>query len=69
MSGMDDFYEPDEPIEDVLRAFDEGEKFVTTPPSRGQNRLMLVNSGRTVAPESYSRAQTKADVLLLDRAA
>lgn len=29
MAEMDDFYEPDEPVEDVIRAFEEGDKGVT----------------------------------------
>jgi hypothetical protein len=28
----DDFYEDDEPVEDIIAAFEAGEKFVTTPP-------------------------------------
>ncbi|NEC92185.1 hypothetical protein [Streptomyces sp. SID12501] len=31
----DDFYEDDEPVTDVIRRFEEGEKHVTTPPSQG----------------------------------
>lgn len=31
----DDFYEDDEPLEDVLRAFQDGEKFVTAQPHQG----------------------------------
>jgi hypothetical protein len=35
MAADDDFYEDDEPLEDVLRAFREGEKYVTEPPHQG----------------------------------
>ncbi|GAA1800847.1 hypothetical protein HC028_08655 [Planosporangium flavigriseum] len=31
MGRMDDFYEPDEPVEEILRAFEQGEKGVTSP--------------------------------------
>ncbi len=31
MAAMDDFYEDDEPVEEVIRAFNEGEKGVTGP--------------------------------------
>ena len=35
MAADDDFYEDDEPLADVLRAFQEGEKYVTEPPHQG----------------------------------
>jgi hypothetical protein len=35
MAADDDFYEDDEPLEDVLRAFRDGEKYVTEPPHQG----------------------------------
>lgn len=33
MAAAGDFYEDDEPLEDVLNAYDTGEKGVTAPPS------------------------------------
>jgi hypothetical protein len=36
MGSSDDFYEPDEPLEQVLEAFEQGEKRVTAAPSQGQ---------------------------------
>jgi hypothetical protein len=36
MDDRDDFYEPDEPVDDVLKAFQRGDKGSTVAPSRGK---------------------------------
>lgn len=38
MDQHDDFYEEDEPVADVVRAFEEGERGVTAPPESDHRR-------------------------------
>lgn len=70
MGTMDDFYEQDEPLDDVLKAFNEGDKGVTARPTRGQTALLLLKGGRTVeAPRIESARGTQGQTALLDLAA
>lgn len=60
-----DFYEDDEPVEDVFAAFDRGAKDVTRPPGLGQTHHLalpgawspgLVITGRARAVEREQRS-------------
>ena len=42
-----DFYEDDEPVEDVIAAFERGRKVLTAPPSRAQT-IYLDSNGNQV---------------------
>lgn len=48
--AVDDFYEDDEPVEDVLAAFEGGQKQLTEPPPRG--RTLFVDVARNVQTET-----------------
>ena len=50
MKGMDrnDFYEDDEPVEEVLKAFERGQKHVTEPPALGFNLHLSLRGKPTV---------------------
>ncbi|GLZ55668.1 hypothetical protein [Actinomycetospora sp. NBRC 106378] len=50
MPAVNDFYEDDEPVEDVLAAFEAGEKQLTEPPSRG--RTLFVDVARNAQVET-----------------
>jgi hypothetical protein len=40
--SADDFYVPDEPVEDVIAAYERGEKRVTARPSNGKTEQLRV---------------------------
>jgi hypothetical protein len=61
MATTDDFYEDDEPLEDVLRAFREGEKYVTELPHQG---LTLVFSFDAPASTPQADAGNPASVVV-----
>ena len=42
MPAVNDFYEDDEPVEDVLAAFEAGEQQLTEPPPRGRTLFVDV---------------------------
>jgi hypothetical protein len=50
MTPGDDFFEPDEPLEDVVAAFEQGEKGKTRPPTQGRTEYLVIgvqSQGRT----------------------
>jgi hypothetical protein len=47
VTAADDFYEDDEPLEDVVRAFQEGEKYVTEPPHQGMTMYFAFGAPAT----------------------
>ena len=57
MLGMErdeEFYMDDEPVEDVLRAFERGDKFLTAPPSR-RARTLYLDVASSLVTEPVSR--------------
>jgi hypothetical protein len=50
MTSMDsdDFYEDDEPLEEIVAAFERGEKGLTAPPPRGFNETLTVPGLRPI---------------------
>jgi hypothetical protein len=60
----DDFFEPDEPVNDVLKAFDSGTKGLTRRPERGQTAFWY-HHAITLAPrvETQSRQQGQTATL------
>lgn len=53
MSDTECFFMDDEPVEDVVRAFEEGQKFVTQHPNRG--RTMYLDATTHEVSEQGSR--------------
>jgi|GEM_PF-4862528 len=63
IATTEDFYEDDEPLDDVLAAFDRGAKGVTAPPS-GQNKTLprfRSRTSRRLRPEALKKPTTMAD--------
>lgn len=55
MSDIDDFYEEDEPVEDVVAAWDSGEKGTTAPPFYGFSIVtQSVQMGLASAPTPWA---------------
>ncbi|MDP9443278.1 MAG: hypothetical protein M3P83_02575 [Actinomycetota bacterium] len=54
----DDFYEDDEPIEDIVDAFRRGEKGVTAPPAAGYNIPLSVPGLTTPSWDGVSESKT-----------
>jgi hypothetical protein len=50
----DDFYEDDEPVEEIMAAFERGEKGVTAPPSHGVNETIIVPGLRPILTQKSS---------------
>lgn len=46
--SANDFYEEDEPVQDILQAFERGEKRVTRRPDRGFNEHLTIVGTPTV---------------------
>jgi hypothetical protein len=61
MAAADDFYEDDEPLEDVIRAFREGEKYSTEPPHQGMT--MYFNIGGPATPWQPATGNPPASVV------
>jgi hypothetical protein len=50
MTEASDFFEPDEPVEKIITAFERGEKGRTRPPAQGRTAYLVVGApsqGRT----------------------
>jgi hypothetical protein len=42
MSARNDFYEPDEPVDEVIKAFQQGEPGLTRRPTRGWTQYLAI---------------------------
>lgn len=52
MNDSHDFYVPDEPLDEVVAAYDGGRKVVTRRPTQSLNERITVNSSKTRLTES-----------------
>jgi hypothetical protein len=54
-----DFYEDDEPIEDILAAWERSPKGLTAPPRRGVNVVLQVGAGTQAAAVGLTHAGSR----------
>lgn len=52
MGSTEGFFEEDEPVEDVVRAFDQAEHSLTEPPHRGRTLYLDIASLQVTEPEA-----------------
>ncbi|WP_433800461.1 hypothetical protein [Actinomycetospora sp. CA-084318] len=62
MHGQGDFYEDDEPVDELLAAFDEGEQGVTGPLSRGRTEFVHFDLEDPVAVTSELVGNAKRSI-------